>query len=519
MKTVPLLALLSLLTLLCPPELQAARWRGNIGITSAAVFSDNLSLNGTDALGDAEIGSGLGPGFGTGFGSDFGRTDVVDQLRRGTDPVSGTVVEIRPFISSTRSGSRIRVGFNYGPAALWYPGNSEWNDIRHVLDASVKTEVVERYFFVDVVAKANQALISPIRGTGFDSVANSSAFTQTASISVTPRFILPIAAGRFASVRFSPGIGAVATAATTGSNDANRTPFTDTRFDIVSGSMFTRLPWSINLRRRLFNADTDQGFGSYYVQVGYIFSPRYRTDLRLGYSSGDYTASDGNDGGALWELFFRWTPRPSAFFEVGTGQAYYGNLFRFRADYRHKRWALRSSYDVEVQDATTAILEQEIVPTEDLFGEPILDPITGDNVVDAAITTPALIDDTFLRDRLQLSVAYNKGRNQASWYWWVTRRDYNSSDLDTMDNQTRFTYTRRLSGRLSASAVVGLWDHSEQQDSIFDFWQNGVDFRVNYKLGPQSSLGARIGRQQRDSDLPGGSFSENRASMNFTYRF
>jgi len=102
--------------------------------------------------------------------------------------------------------------------------------------------------------------------------------------------------------------------------------------------------------------------------------------------------------------------------------------------------------------------------------------------------------------------------------WWVTRRDYSSSDLDTLDNQLRLTYTRQLSGRLSASAIVRLWDHSEQQDAGFDYWQDGLDLRVNYRLGPRTTLGARIGRQNRDSDAPDGSFSENRVSMDLVFR-
>jgi uncharacterized protein (PEP-CTERM system associated) len=101
----------------------------------------------------------------------------------------------------------------------------------------------------------------------------------------------------------------------------------------------------------------------------------------------------------------------------------------------------------------------------------------------------------------------------------VTRRDYSNSDQDTLDNQMRVSYTRRLSARLSASADLQLWDHSEQADSGFDYWQDGLNLRMNYQLGSRTNLAARIGRQNRDSDAPNGSFSENRASMNLTFRF
>jgi uncharacterized protein (PEP-CTERM system associated) len=480
MKPVKFSALVLLCGMFFSGQLWAGDWRGNFGVRSSLVFSDNLFLS-------------------------------------NTDPESGGVVEIRPFVSSTRDGNRVRVRFNYGPAALWYPGNTELNDIRHVLSASVNTEIIERYFFLDVVAKANPALINPRLNTGFDSVSNSDAFAQTASINVTPRIVLPVANGRFAIVRISPGLGGVWSASTAASSDSVRTPVTDSRVTVTSGEMFTTVPWSINWRRQLFDADTDQGFGQFDTRVGYIFNPRYRADLVLGYDDGDYVSTNGKSRGGRWEVWFSWTPKPTSRFEVGAGQAYYGNIFRLRANHRHKRWALRARYDVEVQDATTAILEQQIVPVEDIFGEPIADPITGDQVTTASITTPALINDTFLRDRLQLSVGYSRGRNSALMDWWVTRRDYSSSDLDTLDNQLNLTYTRQLSGRLSASAIVRLWDHSEEQDSAFDYWQQGLDLRVNYCLGPRTTLAALIGLQSRDSDAPNGSFSESRISMNFLF--
>ena len=332
--------------------------------------------------------------------------------------------------------------------------------------------------------------------------------------------MLPVAAGRFATVRIEPGIGVVASASTA-DGGSSRQPVTDSRVSVTSGPVFTTFPWSINVRRQLFDADADRGVGSVDARVGYIFSPRYRLDLILGYDDGNnaFRADDGSTSGERWELWFRWKPRPSSRFEIGAGQAYYGDIFRFRANHRHKRWAFRSRYDVEIQDATTEILRQEIVPTEDLFGNPIQDPITGDDVTRASITTPVLIDDTFLRDRFEFDVAYSRGRNTANWRWYVTRRDYNESDLETLDSEMRLSYTRRLSGRLSANANVYYWDYSEKQDDAFDFTQNAVELGINYTLGPRTRLGARIGRQDRDSNTPDRSFAENRVSMDLTYRF
>jgi hypothetical protein len=163
--------------------------------------------------------------------------------------------------------------------------------------------------------------------------------------------------------------------------------------------------------------------------------------------------------------------------------------------------------------------QQEVVPILDLFGNPIEDPFNQGDVLTATVITPVLIEDTFLRDRFTLLSQYSKDRNSASVRWFVTRRDYSESSLDTLDNQLQLRYSRALSSRLSASAVVNLWDHTEENESQFDYFQDAVDFIVRYQVGPRANLGARIGRLNRDANRPEGDFSENRASLNFNVVF
>ena len=229
------------------PVATAASWRGTTGVVGRFIFSDNLFLS-------------------------------------ETDEETGGIIQVLPFVSSARNGRRVRATFNYGPSILWYPGNSDLNNVAHVLRATIRTEVIERYFFLDVTAQANQALINPrlssgfggfggssgfggstgfggsgfAGGTGgFGSAVNPEAFTQTASIEVRPRIVLPIAAGRFATVRIEPGLALVATAETADGGGRSSQPQTDSRIRVVSGSMFTTIPWSINARRQLFDVDDD----------------------------------------------------------------------------------------------------------------------------------------------------------------------------------------------------------------------------------------------------------------------
>jgi uncharacterized protein (PEP-CTERM system associated) len=473
------------LTLVCAGATDASgSWRGTAGLRTGVVFTDNLFLT-------------------------------------NDDKESGTILRLRPYVTSSREGNKLQARFSYGPNFLYYPGNDDLNDVQHTLGARLDAELIERYLFLDVRANANQALINPRDRVGFNALGNPDAFAQRASFRVTPRLVLPVFGGRFASVRISPGVGYSFTASTADDNDGLRTPTSDTSVRIVSGPIFTNTPWSINWRRQVFDADEDRGIGSFTTRVGYIFSPRYRFDVVLGYddSNDAFRARDGKTSGARWEAIFRWTPNTRARFEFGGGERYFGDTYRFTGRYRHKRWVLRSTYRLTVENVATELEQQEVVPVRDLFGNPIVDPFGSGDVLTTSVTTAALIDDTFLSHRFTLEAQYSKGRNNGSLRWFLTRREYDQSDLDTRDNQLQLRVGRTLSSRLSANAVVNFWDHSEDNDAAFDYLQDALDFYLQYRVGPRANLNARIGRLNRDADASGGDFSENRASLDFSVTF
>jgi uncharacterized protein (PEP-CTERM system associated) len=475
-----LLALLAV-TLMASPAV--GDWRGAGGLSGSVIFTDNLFLSSEDTE-------------------------------------AGGVIRMRPFISSSRSGNRVRTRFDYGPSVLFYPGHSELNDVQHTLQASLNMEVIERYFFLDMRATANQALIDPRVNSRFDAIGGNDAFAQQASVAITPRVELPVLDGRFATVRISPGVGSTWTASTGDTNDGLRTGTQDSSVQVVSGPMFTTVPWSVNWRRRVFDTDDGEGFGSFDTRIGYILSPKYRLDLILGYDDGrgTFRAADGGTSGGRWETRFLWTPVPRAQFELGVGERFFGDVYRFNGRYQHKRWAFRSSYEVSIENVATVLQREQVVPVEDLFGNEIASPFLDGDVAFVTVTTPALVEETFLNHRFEFLSQYQKGRNSASLRWFLTDRDYSESDRDTLDNQLQFTYSRRLSGRLSGNAVVNLWHHREDADARFDYTQDALDLGLSYQLGRRTRVGARIGRLNRDGDAPGLSFSENRFTMDFNFR-
>jgi len=467
----------------CTEDDLLAGWRGTAGVRVGLIWSDNLTLT-----------------------------------RTGGE--SGGVIRVLPYISTARDGNRLRLSFNYGPSILYYPTLSDRTRVNHVLGANASAELVERYLFLDVRARANQALINPSARAGFDSIANNGAYTQTASITVTPRLVVPVLGGRFATIEVQPGAGNVWTASTAGDNGRSSTPTTNTRISVVSGPMFTRVPWSLNWRRRQWDADTGDGTGVFTASVGYILSSRYRVTGIVGYEDSSYTARNNRSRGTRWEFRFDWTPKPTTAVKLGYGQTFYGDFGDVAISHRHKYWAFSTTYRVSIETAFTSIEEQEVVPLEDAFGNPILDPINGD-VIRASVTTPVLIEESFLRRRWRTTLAYSRGRTNVTGQWIVTDREYSQSDRDTSDNQWRLNLRRSLSGRLSANAQFIYWDHSQSQSANSlntDYIQHAVTVGLSYRLGQRTTLRARVAHEARNAEDRFGDFSENRASLDLSFR-
>lgn len=482
------------------PATILARWAGLL-----------LAVSGSPALAETPRGTA---------GVDVGLIFTDNLFLSPTRKEADAILQVRPTMSVSRRGARVNADVNFSPVGYLYAGQQEFNDVQFVLDAGVSWEVIDRWFFLDVDARANQVAIDPSNRfggsrarTGFDSAVNSDAFTQVATISVRPRIEWPVARGRFATVSFEPGIGSVFQASTAESTTGNRTGVSDTRLTVTSGPVFVSTPWSFDWRSRVFDTETEQRSGGFSFTQGYVFDRRFRLDAVLGYDTGTYVAANGEDAGLRWELRLNWTPKPASAFQLGFGDAFFGPFWSMQARHQHKRWALQASYRVSVENATSSLLDQRVVPLVDLFGDPITNPLEGD-VLAANTSSPTLTDEDFLNHQINLAVAWRYRRNSAQFQWTGAQREYSGGE--TLDHQWSFNLSRSLSRRLNAAIGLQYWSHSEENRVGSDFTQQAVDLTLGYRLGPKATLNTRIARQSRDGDFSLDAFSEHRLTLDLS---
>lgn len=457
----------------------AAGWRATPGLTGRVFFTDNLFLT-----------------------SDNKESD--------------TAVQVIPSISAQRKGRRVQARFAYAPSMLLYTNNGDLNNVYHILQANLDTELIERIFFLDVSANANQGLINPRSRAAFDAVNNPDAFTQTASVRVTPDIRIPVARGEYVKVRLRPGLNFSFVADTAGGDRNDGVGGQDSRINVTSGRFFTRMPWSINYRKRVFDSDTNDSFGRLDGKVGYRFNPRIRADVTLGYDKGRYDARDENSG-FRWRLQGTWTPKQRTLLSVGIGEAFFGDDWRLRFRHKHKHSVWRAEYDVKVENAREEIVDSQVVPFEDAFGNPIIDPLTGRRE-DVDVGSAALVDDVYIRDRFRLGWTWFRGRNKLRLDLRYDRRDYQDLDLDTTDGRVFLNLSRRLSGRLTGRMRFDYWNHDEQDPTdAFDYDQYRALIGVKYRVGSRTNASLDLLRTDRSSENRLEQYTENRLDLSVSY--
>jgi uncharacterized protein (PEP-CTERM system associated) len=473
--------LVACLLSVCTSLAFAAGWRASPGITSRFFFTDNLFLTPNEKESDA-------------------------------------VLQVLPSITLRRPGRRVNARLAYGPSLFFYANNSELNNLYHILQGGADMELIERYFFLNVRANANQQLINPRARATFDAVDNPDAFTQTASIRVTPDIRVPVFAGDYANIRIRPGLTYSFAADTVDGVNDGGVGGRDTQVNITSGPVFTRMPWRLNYRKRLFDSDTNDGFGRADATVGYIFNPRYRADLTLGYDDGRY-ASRNATSGVRWRLAGTWTPSQRTLLRVGVGEAFFGGDWELRFRHRHKHSVWTAEYDVDVTNARQEIIDRQVIFFEDPFGNPIIDPITGQRI-GVEVGTPALIDDVFVQERFRLGWSWVRGRTNVRLNLRYDRRKYQEVDFGSNDGRLNLNVSRRLTGQLSGRVGLDYWDHNEDDpNDSFDFDQYAARIGFNYQLGPRSNASLDFLRTDRSADNPFQEFSENRVELGVAYRW
>ncbi len=455
-----------------------------------AVCSVPLLLASTAAVGD-------GPRSNLGVRTVLNFTDNV--LLTQANPESDVVLQVQPYFNSSWQGRVSSAQLAYGPQFAIYANHGDLNRTWQILQATGTTEVVKDFVSITATAQASPNIVNQgIATAGFDTVANPNAYTQTASFSIVPTFRFPLLrVGDYASVNFSPGLNVFASGSTAeGAGPAASSSFgSATSLSLTSGSYFYRMPWSLNYQGNLFDADTGAAYQQVGGQIGYRINARYRLDLLLGQDSqnvgsGFSNASTGRNlgDGIRWQPRLTWTPNAYTSAAIGIGHAPYGEDYYLNVRRQMSRFSLNLSYATTIQNARQAILNQQVIPFTDPFGDPILDPIGGGQLYQV-VNTPTLIDETYVSDNLSALIAYRGRRTTVSFNATRDSNAYQFSDRSTVQSSGSLNMQYSLNAKLTARAVLLYRTYTYDPNVDLNYDQTRLELGGNYSLGRRARVG------------------------------
>jgi uncharacterized protein (PEP-CTERM system associated) len=474
-------------------------WRGSVGLRTGLDFTDNVFLS-------------------------------------QTDPKSDAILLLQPFVNSTWQSRISSAQIAYGPQITLYANNGDLNRTWQYLSAVGSTQLVEDYVGLTIAASANPTVADQGTGAaGFDPVANPQAWTQTASFSITPTIRFPLRAGSFATVTFNPNINWVGYGSTSGggfgATDASRTLGSASSLSVVSGTYFQRFTWSLNYSNTLFDPNYSAGIGSAWGSLAYRLTNQYQLGLVLGYddqyaNNGAAAASIDQGGGIRWQPRFTWTPDEDTSATIGVGQAFYGTDWYVNVSRRQRRFVFAITYNTVVQNARQAVLQQQVIPFKDAFGQPIADPIGGGQLYQV-VTTPTLIDATYVSSAWNGTVGFQGRRTTVTFNVNASSYDYQISGQQTFQSSGSLAATYRLSAKLSSQAQV-LYQRNDYGQGYGDAWdQYRLSLGMVYQLGRKTSAGITYSLSQGSASSginatgagatsSTGNYDENRLALTLT---
>ncbi|MDH5553492.1 MAG: TIGR03016 family PEP-CTERM system-associated outer membrane protein, partial [Nitrosomonas sp.] len=237
-------------------------WEFNPRLTVSETYTDNVRL------GAAGLGGGGGFGFGgaRNQGGDF-------------------ITQINPGISFTGVGRRLNMQTNYTMNNLIFANNSNFNRIRHQLNANATAELLKDFFFIDGAATRSQQNTTAFGPQAVDNTNVTGNRLDLSTYNVSPYLRYRFKTFASTELRYTRGI----VESSGGGNFALRNSQRDSyQFNLNSGSAFRTLQWGLNYNKNIINFTSfnrEIKMERSLANLRYNLSPKFAFTATGGYES------------------------------------------------------------------------------------------------------------------------------------------------------------------------------------------------------------------------------------------
>lgn len=472
------LGVVALALLLGATSADAADWRIQPRVTIGATYTDNVSLERASLSNDS------------------------------------TILQLSPGLSIQHDGVRVSANLDYNLQGVAYVGNRDTTRVNHQLQFSSGTEVVREHLFLDLAAGVFQALIDndlPYSRSSLNLVGNQA---EVAHFQVSPSYRYQFGSVASFNARYGYNKSFVSRA---GFGDQESQ---DGSVTLASGPAFERVTWSLDYNYRRNDANTivnGREFESARASVSLAVSDWLRLRGSAGREMNSFASFRPSGTATTWSAGFTWIPSRRTTLSASVGERAFGRNYSLDLNHRRRRVSLALSYSEDYETYLRTIQQTVLVPLVDAFGQPVIDPLRGVEIL-LPVDIPTLTDDVYLSRRWTMTVGYTRPRDTFSLRAFRTDREYQLSGLSDLGTGITGSWarkiTRTLSGNLTASA-----QRNELSGRVLPDYIVHVSSGLSLQFGRGLTGSLSLRHYRRISDVALRDYVENSVTGTLTYLF
>lgn len=474
----------------------AKDWDANAGLTTQAIYSDNVNLEKNNRQ------------------SDLG-------------------IRVTPSIGIQKETRYNKLSFQYGLSYLEHLNIPVQGDFQHNLTADWNSELYRDTLFLDLRANAGQTLTSQTganRGDDF----NSGNTIQTFVYSISPYTRHHFGTIADLEVRYTND-GVILDSDTASNSSSNKV-----NFSLNSGRGFKAVSWDVIGSYRLVEQEDSGGDDSYAdgrASLSYALNRYWAPNFFVAYQDNEFETnsekpseiiygggitwtpnqtvavnlsinSESNIGGGI-----TWTPSRRTELKLSYGDDPFNESWLFRLKHRARRSVISASYsENHTTTSRDELLERQTFQLVDSFGNTIVDPITGRPIL-VEQDSPDLNNETYVLSRFELGYDINVGRRDSlSFGAHHTNRDYQVSQNSETNWGVNASWSHILAANLSSNLRFA-WDKFDSAMDANDSIDWSLGSGLTYDLTRKTSLTLELQHRVNDASNSTSSYTENRATM------
>ena len=420
---------------------------------------------------------------------------------------SDFVTELTPGLAVHGKSRRLLVDLDYRLQNLLYADHSSFNKTDQLVRFNGTGTIWEHHLFFDAALQSRpQNIVSTGGPVSFDDISATGDRATVTSYTLTPRARERFGNAAVLNLKYS--FDQILT------NSVRLPESRSNQFEghLQSGPRFTRLLWNLNYRNQRIN---NQGafvtkFENVRGRLQYMITPHIGLIGEGGYDNDSYGGPSGTTSGPLWSLGASWTPTERSSIEATAGRRYFGTTFSLNLRHKTRLTDWVATYTEEPTTTRQFLLEQQVFPVFDAFGNPVINPGTGEPVL-LNVNVPVQTTEVLILKRFSTTFSITGRVHTLQLHFFDEARDYQlTGDRDTSMGGTA-TLTWDLGERTTSKAVVG-WSTNKLRSGERDNYPY-FDIGVTRELG--KTLDATLGYRyvQRRSNIAQNNFTENRVTF------